>query len=385
MAAAAAAAAKTDASHDSAAGMQRSARAFFWQAPGLAAPYVIALIIVAAWGATTATTTSVQGTLLFLIGAVPAAIVLAASYQSTSGAAPPKTSATPLSVMRAHPEYVAFLLGTGGTWMLYDVSFYGITIFTTTIVAGVFGVETLTALLWQSAIVSCIGIPASALAVYMLPRLGARLLCFYGFLTNLASFLALGLVYGSFPSTADQQGLKFALFCIAMFSISWGPNVATYVCPVQVYPASVRSTFHGLSAAAGKVGAVIGAFLFPLMVTNMPLTGFWNGTATVFLIQVVVSALGAVLAWFCLPDHTNTFHPRFKSSQLLRSLRALAIVEDEQETEDVAAMRCALETPSHAVYEYERAAETAQSQPAGEGGAEGAAGAAGEGESKAAT
>lgn len=37
-------------------------------------------------------------------------------------------------------------------------------------------------------------------------------------------------------------------------------NTTTFVIPGEVFPTSVRATCHGASAAAGKVGAVIGAF-----------------------------------------------------------------------------------------------------------------------------
>lgn len=40
------------------------------------------------------------------------------------------------------------------------------------------------------------------------------------------------------------------------------PQVATYVLPIEVFPTTVRSTFHGWSAGMGKCGAALGSFLF---------------------------------------------------------------------------------------------------------------------------
>lgn len=74
--------------------------------------------------------------------------------------------------------------------------------------------------------------------------------------------------------------------------------MATFVAPVDAFPAALRGTFHGLSAASGKAGAVLGAFLFPLVVRA---SGAQAGTATVIFLQVAVNAAGAALAWRCLP------------------------------------------------------------------------------------
>ena len=50
-----------------------------------------------------------------------------------------------------------------------------------------------------------------------------------------------------------------------LLALNGGANVTTYVIPVEVFPAESRASLHGVSAGAGKVGAVAGAFLFPLV------------------------------------------------------------------------------------------------------------------------
>lgn len=76
------------------------------------------------------------------------------------------------------------------------------------------------------------------------------------------------------------SGLRRSLFCVATFALNFGPNVSTYVLPASSFPQRVRQwrmneprvaatsasptqlatllqirgTFHGLSAASGKVG-----------------------------------------------------------------------------------------------------------------------------------
>jgi len=70
--------------------------------------------------------------------------------------------------------------------------------------------------------------------------------------------------------------------------------VTTYVCPAEAFPTRVRGTYHGISAAAGKVGAVIGTFMF------QPIVDAW-GVVGVLWVQVALSILGAVASVALLP------------------------------------------------------------------------------------
>jgi len=49
--------------------------------------------------------------------------------------------------------------------------------------------------------------------------------------------------------------------------------MATFAIPGQVYPTRIRATAHGLSSAAGKLGAAIGAQLFPLLRASVGVQG----------------------------------------------------------------------------------------------------------------
>ena len=47
------------------------------------------------------------------------------------------------------------------------------------------------------------------------------------------------------------------LYCLANFFQNFGPNVTTFVVPGEAFPTRYRSTAHGISAASGKLGAVV--------------------------------------------------------------------------------------------------------------------------------
>ena len=52
------------------------------------------------------------------------------------------------------------------------------------------------------------------------------------------------------------------LYALTFFFSNFGPNATTFIIPAELFPTAWRSTAHGLSAASGKAGAIVGAFGF---------------------------------------------------------------------------------------------------------------------------
>jgi PHS family inorganic phosphate transporter-like MFS transporter len=52
------------------------------------------------------------------------------------------------------------------------------------------------------------------------------------------------------------------LYGLTFFFANYGPNTTTFILPSLVYSAECRSTFNGVSAACGKLGALVGASVF---------------------------------------------------------------------------------------------------------------------------
>src|SRR5205823_1292653 len=71
-------------------------------------------------------------------------------------------------------------------------------------------------------------------------------------------------------------------------------NMTTFVMPSELYPVTMRTTGHGISAGIGKFGAFIGVFLFPLLQTSLGLRG-------TLLLTAGVAVLGFALT-LVLPE-----------------------------------------------------------------------------------
>lgn len=131
------------------------------------------------------------------------------------------------------------------------------------------------------------GIPACLSAMLCLYFVTSRTLQIYGFIFIAVCF---GILASSFVSLRDSNvDLLFTLYCLLLFSLSFGPNLTTYVLPAQTYPKSVRATFNGISAACGKVGAVVGVYMFGAMAdaTTYPTGMLLNLFLFIFLLTLL--------------------------------------------------------------------------------------------------
>jgi len=86
-------------------------------------------------------------------------------------------------------------------------------------------------------------------------------------------------------------GGLFALYCLCNLFQNFGPNTTTFIVPGEVFPTRYRSTAHGISAASGKVGAIIAqALLGPLR--NRGGTNVWlNHVMEIFALFMYISDL----------------------------------------------------------------------------------------------
>ena len=81
------------------------------------------------------------------------------------------------------------------------------------------------------------------------------------------------------------------------FMTNIGPNAQTYLLAGEVFPTAVRGMGAGFAAAFAKIGAVMTAFLFPILLADI-------GTRALLYILVGTSILGAIVTWR-VPDRDH--------------------------------------------------------------------------------
>jgi PHS family inorganic phosphate transporter-like MFS transporter len=168
------------------------------------------------------------------------------------------------------------LLGTAGTWFLFDYAYYGNSISTPVILRMVApGASLLTTLTWTLGIFAVAALPGYLLAAFTMDRIGHRRLQLIGFGVMAAAFLTIGVV----PEVAAATLPFLGVYGVSYFFSEFGPNTTTFVMASEVFPISLRTTGHGISAGIAKVGAFIGVFVFPLLAASLGLRGTLTLTA----------------------------------------------------------------------------------------------------------
>ena len=188
-------------------------------------------------------------------------------------------------------RWLVMLAGTAGCWFLLDYAYYGNTISTPQILSLISpDASTMTKIALQLAIFVVAAVPGYILAIARLDRIGHRKLQLAGFAMMAICFLIIAAIPGM--TTAVVPFLL--VYGVSYFFTEFGPNMTTFVMPSELYPVSMRTTGHGISAGVGKLGAFIGVFLFPLLQTSLGLRG-------TLLLTAGVSVLGFALT-LVLPE-----------------------------------------------------------------------------------
>ncbi|ORX71881.1 MFS general substrate transporter [Linderina pennispora] len=168
-------------------------------------------------------------------------------------------------------RHLKVLLGTSIAWFALDVAFYGINLNSSVVIdaigfAGDMDKDTPSHYLTRNCvgniIINMLGsVPGYWVSVFTIERLGRKKIQILGFVMLTILYVILGFAYNRL---LDNSSVAFiVLFAFAQFFQNFGPNVTSFVIPGEVFPTRFRATAHGISAAAGKLGAIVaqGGFL----------------------------------------------------------------------------------------------------------------------------
>ncbi len=204
---------------------------------------------------------------------------------------------------RAHlwqRPWLLCLLGTAGAWFFLDIAFYGNSVSSVLILRALNPSTDLLRNVTVSALIFlCCAVPGYIAAALFVDKIGRKRLQYLGFAVMGLCFILISLL----PNIAQEIKLFILLFGISYFFINFGPNSTTFLIPSETYPTSLRGQAHGISAAVGKIGAFVGAFLLPFILQEHGLQLTMGLMAVMCLLGIVCTVL--------VPDMTG------------RSLRAL--------------------------------------------------------------
>lgn len=163
------------------------------------------------------------------------------------------------------------LLGTTTTWFLLDIAFYSNNLFQKDIFTAIEWIpkpETMNGVhevyrvaRAQTLVALFATVPGYWFTVLFIDVIGRFAIQIMGFLFMTVFMFALAFPYNHWKQEDSRIGFV-VMYSLTFFFANFGPNATTFVVPAEIFPARLRSTCHGISAAAGKAGAIIGAFGF---------------------------------------------------------------------------------------------------------------------------
>lgn len=172
--------------------------------------------------------------LLLGLGAVPGIILTFARRQhqrDTKNLVRQDTTATTettteqlslIEAVKQEDKLVRKLLGTAGTWFLFDICFYGNTLFQPLVLTQAFGTkETLLMSARDTGIVASLALPGYFVSVYMLGRQSPRYIQLQGFFLMAVVYAIIGV---DFHGLANIRWLLLILYASTFFFSNYGPN-----------------------------------------------------------------------------------------------------------------------------------------------------------------
>jgi len=237
------------------------------------------------------------------------------------------------------------LLGTISTWFFLDIAYYSQNLFQKDIFKAVGWLPSATKInaieqvyriaRAQSIIALCSTVPGYWFTVAFVDHIGRKTIQLMGFFFMTVFMFALAIPYNHWRGTVCGSKLCggnhtafIVLYALTFFFSNFGPNATTFIVPAEIFPARIRSTCHGISAAAGKAGAIIGAFGFVYAAESTHVSdvdpGYPKGIGIKYslILLGVTNALGLVCT-FLIPE-TNG-----------KSLEELSRENEDEEEEKV--------------------------------------------------
>lgn len=221
------------------------------------------------------------------------------------------------------PNLYRKLAGTAGTWFLFDVLFYGNTLFEPLVLEAAFGSRVgkdsyslLQRTVRDSLVISLLSLPGYFVTVVVIGKRTCgcfsnrssaspnrcgfpscfpcyqtpKLIQMQGFLLMSTLYIIIGIFW---VALSKMQWILLLLYASSFFFANYGPNTTTFLLPSVTYSKECRSTLNGISAAAGKIGAVLGSAAFAPAADEL-------GESTVMILCGCVSFAALILTKVCV-------------------------------------------------------------------------------------
>lgn len=188
------------------------------------------------------------------------------------------------------------LIGTTVAWFLYDFVTFPNGVFSAGIISNVLkgsDAKDLNKIACWTLLLGVIAIPGVFIGAVLMDIIGRKYTIMIGFTGCIIFGLAVGLAY---DKVTKNTPLFIVLFGLMMSSGNLGPGNGMGLISSECYATPIRGTCYGISAAIGKVGAVVGTQVFSPIQNNPNLGKKWT-----FIIAAICGVAGVLVTFIFVP------------------------------------------------------------------------------------
>ncbi|KAF9395730.1 hypothetical protein BGX21_009803, partial [Mortierella sp. AD011] len=200
-------------------------------------------------------------------------------------------------------RYWKRLLGTAGTWFLYDFISYPFGLFSGTIINSAIGANPsfIQTAEW-STLLNFLYLPGAMLGAYSGDIIGRKRTMALGFFIQGILGILMGIWY---KDLINILPLFVILYGVFLSLGEFGPGDMVIVTSSEIFPTAIRGTAYGWSAAIGKLGAICGTSAFKPAIQSFGNGDVILGQSRVFILASGIALCGAILAWVLIPDYSK--------------------------------------------------------------------------------
>ncbi|KAL9043279.1 MAG: hypothetical protein Q9214_003530 [Letrouitia sp. 1 TL-2023] len=188
------------------------------------------------------------------------------------------------------------MIATAGAWFANDVFFYGNKLFQSEFIKVIIPESHSIMPGW---LYNLVNVGVSLVGYYLASFLidnklyGRKNMQMLGFLMDFILFVVPAFNYEYYTSKEHISAFQTMYFLSSFFN-QFGPNAVTFLVAAEVYPTPIRATAHGVSAATGKLGALLASVMYNYITIQQKFHVVpWFGLG------------GMLVTWLFLPDTTG--------------------------------------------------------------------------------
>ena len=198
-------------------------------------------------------------------------------------------------------KYWFRLLIVSTIWFIYDYSSYAFGTYSAPSVDNVIGAD---APLWKTfgwnTVINLFYLPGAFIGSFVSDRIGPRKALAYGVSAQaIVGFIMAG-CYADLAKPKNIGGfcVVYGIF-LSLGELGPGDNIGLIASKTSA--TAIRGRYYAFAAAAGKVGAFIGNYLYPILVNDAG-SNVIEGNQFPFWVASSLCIVSAFLAFFCLPE-----------------------------------------------------------------------------------